>query len=259
MPRVELIDVPLFGANDPYHFEYDNIPLKALMTRQELINLALDDVIEEMRDAIGTQGSVANRLNQSINADGSLKKTAIDSALHSIEEHADSDDYVRMTKAESDKLALIADEASDVTIQVDNTEDDPVNLTSGEVVFQSTSSVDVELESPNIVKFNLGFDTAAAHQHYYGLEPVHSELSDPDYINYKVNSVSTAFISGSLRVYINGVRIFEDESIYVPGPLVDDPWTLLKFTPTPSSGTFALSAAISDDDIIRIDFDASLV
>jgi len=229
------------------------------MTRQELINLALDDVIEEMRDAIGTQGSVANRLNQSISADGSLKSTAIDDAAHSIEQHTDSDDYVRMTKAESDKLALIADEASDITLQIDNTEDDPVNLTSGEVVFQSTSSVDVELESPNIVKFNLGFDTAAAHRHYYGLEPVHSDLVEPDYINYKVNSTSTAFVSGSLRVYVNGIRIFSDVSIYVPGPLVDDPWSLLKFTPTPASGTFALSAAISEDDVIRIDFDTSLV
>ena len=258
VPRIELLNVPLFTADDPYHYEYDNIPLKALMNRQELINLALDDVVDQMRDAIGTQGSVANRLNQSIEQDGGLKSTAIDEALHSIESHADSATYVRMTKAESDKLALISDEASDVVIQVDDGTS-TYDFDSGTVIFESSSSVDVEVESPNIVKFNLGFDTSAAHRHYYELTPVHSNLTSPDYKNYKVNSTASAFISGSLRVYVNGVRIFSDESIYVPGPLVDDPWTLLKFTPDPTNGTFALSAAISDDDIIRIDFDKSLV
>lgn len=257
MPRIELIDVPLHNPNDPYHFEFDNLPLKALMTRQELINNAVDNMVEDFRDAIGTQGSVSNRLNQSLNADGSLKKTAIDSALHSIEEHADTDDYVRMTKAESDKLALIAEEASDITLEIDDGTDQ-IELTSGEVIFQSSSSVDVELTSPNIVKWNLGFDTAAAHQHHYGLVPVDANLVSPDNINFKVNSVASAFISGSLRVYINGVRIFSDEEVYVPGPMVDDTWTLLKFTPVPASGTFALSAAISDEDIIRIDFDLLL-
>ena len=228
------------------------------MSRQELINNAVDNVVEDMRNAIGTQGSVSNRLSQSINPDGSLKAAAIDAALHSMDDHADSTNYVRMTKAESDKLTLITAEATDITLQVDDGTSQ-VNLTSGEVIFQSSTSIDVELESPNIVKFNLGFDTAAAHQHHYGLTPVHATLVTPDYINYKVNSIPSVFVSGSLRVFINGVRIFSDEEVYVPGPMVDDPWTLLEFTPVPASGTFTLSAAISDEDIIRIDFDLLLV
>lgn len=220
--------------------------------------MALDNLIDQMRDAIGTQNTVANRLNQSINADGSLKTAAIDETLHSIEEHADTDDYVRMTKAESDKLELIADEATDVTVTVDDGEDE-TEFASGEVRFESSSSVAVEVIAPNVVKWNLAFDPAAAHQHYYGLTPVHSNLTTPNYINYKVTSSATAFISGSLRIFINGVRIFSDDEVYVPGAVVDDAWTLLKFTDVPASGTFALSAAISEEDIIRIDFDKSYV
>lgn len=252
MPRIELIDVPLHQADDPYHFEFDNLPLKALKTRQELINSSLDNLIAQMRDAIGTQNTVANRLNQSIDPDGNLKSSAINEALHSISEHTDTDEYVRMTAAERAKLDGIDSEATNITVTVDD-----VVLDAGTVLFDSSSSIQVELTSPNIIKWNLAFDPAFAHQHYYNLEPVPADLS-PDYINYKVNSISSAFIEGSLRVYINGMRIFEDE-VYVPGVLVDDPWTLIKFTPNHTDGTFVLSTAISSDDIIRIDFDISLV
>lgn len=253
MPRIELISVPLHQADDPYHFEFDNLPLKALKTRQELINSSLDNLIAQMRDAIGTQNTVANRLNQSINADGSLKATAIDDALHSIEQHAENDDFVIMTMAERTKLDGIASAATDVVVTVED-----VTLDAGAVLFESSSSIEVELTSPNIIKWNLAFDPAFAHQHYYSLEPVSVDLS-PDYINYKVNSISSAFVEGSLRVYINGMRIFEEQEIYVPGVLVDDPWTLLSFTSDATNGTFALSTAISSDDVIRIDFDMSLV
>ena len=82
---------------------------------------------------------------------------------------------------------------------------------------------------------------------------------EPDYINYTVDSISSPFVEGSLRVYVNGVRIFEDSEVYVPGPLVDDSWTLLSFTADFDNGSFALSSAISEDDIIKIDYDISFV
>ncbi len=253
MPRIELIDVPLFQPEDPYHYEFDNLPLKALKTRQELINMALDNLIYQMRDAIGTQNTVANRLNQSIDADGNLKASAIDEALHSIEEHEDTDDYVRMTSEERAKLENIASEATSLTLTYDDTE-----FNSGTVVLADSSSITIEHVAPNIIKWNLAFDTASAHQHYYGLTPVDA-TSTSDYTNYKVNTSSTEYIDGSLKVYVNGVRIYEDAEIYVPGVLVDDPWTLLKFTSDAEAGTFALSSPITEDDIIRIDFDVSFI
>jgi hypothetical protein len=40
---------------------------------------------------------------------------------------------------------------------------------------------------------------------------------------------------------------------------LEDAWTLISFAPNPSDGSFELSSAITEDDIIRIDFDISLV
>jgi hypothetical protein len=258
MPRIELIDVPLYNPTDPYHFEIDNIPLRSLIKRQELINLSLDNVLEEIRDAIGTQGSMANRLNQSIEQDGSLKTVAIDDALHSIESHADTDDFVRMLREESEKLTLVADEATDLTLEFQNEPGSEVDFDSDEVRFRDSETITWRVMSPNMIFADMVFPTSAAHQHHYSQVPVHEDMVDPDFINYKANSGSTSFVNGSLRIYVNGVRINETEAIYVPGPLVDDPWMLLSFTSDYAAGTFALSAAISEDDVIIIDYDIAL-
>lgn len=258
IPRIELIPDVYYQPNDPYHWEIDNLPLKNIVRRQDLINLALDDVLEQMRDAIGTQGSVANRLNQSIAADGGLKSTAIDDALHSIESHTDTANYVRMTKAQSDKLDLIASNATDLKLEVSEDGVAYVEFDSGSLKIAPSTTVTPNLTS-NILKFDLAFPTSAAHQHHYGLTPVHVNSTTPDYINYKVNSSATPFVSGSLRVYVNGVRIFEGDEVYVPGALVTDAWTLMSFTPNHSAGTFALSTAASSTDLVKIDFDISLV
>lgn len=250
--------MPLFQPGDPIHWNTDNVPLRNLITRQELINSALDDVIEQIRDAVGTQNTISNRLNQSIEPDGSLKKQAIDDALHSIEDHVDTDDYVRMTAAQSSKLDLIENEANKIVLHLVS-DDDTIELTSGIIKFQSSDLVKLSYVSPNIVKYTLSFPTSSVHQHYYGLEPVHFNLANPDFKNYQVNSISSSFIEDSLRIYINGMRIFSDVDIYVPGALVDDPWTLLSFTPDYEEGTFVLSTAITEDDVIRIDFDISQV
>jgi len=231
--------------------------LRNILQRQELINLSLDNVLKELRDAIGTQGSVANRLNQSIEQDGSLKTIAIDDANHSIEAHADTDDYVKMLREESDKLTLISDEATDLTLEIQNDLVD-VDFASGEVRFRDSDTVTWSVTSPNIIKANMAFPATAAHQHYYSQEPVHSNIITPDYRNYKVNASSSEIVEGSLRVIVNGVRINEVEAVYVPGPLVDDPWMLLSFTANETAGTFQLSAAISDDDNVIIDYDIAL-
>lgn len=261
MPRIELVDVPLHDALDPYHFRFDNMPLYAMITRQEIINDAVDINKQIMTESIGTQGTLANRLAQSIQDNGSLKTVAIDDALHSIEAHTDNDDYVRMTKSERDKLALIDDEANELTLRIefdDATSGDDVAFVSGEVIIEDTSTVMWEVAAPNKLRANLSFPVAAAHQHYYDVKPIHVNTVSPDYKNYKVTTVSTPFVDGSLRIYVNGIRISEFEEVFVPDA-VTDTQTLLKFTSTAASGVFALSRAITDDDVIRIDFDTSFV
>jgi len=272
MPRIELIDVPLYTPNDPYHWQYDNLPLKNLMRRQNLINLALDDLIVQARDAIGTQGSFANRLNQSLNPDGTLKSEAIDSALHFVGQHTDDEwgsleeyvnwlttreaPFVRMMKSEADKLANIASGATNfkVSIQRDDEGEDIVELDSGVLKIEPSSSVTWELQAPNKLTAHLGFPVESAHRHYYDQTPASID-TESDFKNYKVNSAATAFVEGSLRVHVNGMRLSAGSSIYVPGALVDDPWTLLSYTSDAEAGTFTLSAAINEEDIIKIDYD----
>ena len=102
------------------------------------------------------------------------------------------------------------------------------------------------------------FPASAAHQHLDNLTPVPVNIVTPDYINYKVTSMSTQFVDGSLKVYINGVRIFEDGSVYVPNYSATPTYTLKYFTSSPSTGTFSLNTAITSSDVIRIDFIQSL-
>lgn len=258
MPRIELIQPIFYGPDDPIHWEVDNLPLKSILTRQTLINLGLDNVIAQMRDAIGTQNTVANRLNQSINPDGTLKTAAIDQALHTMDDHTDTDNYVRMTLAQSDKLDLIADEATNLGLQIYTDATTFITFNQGVVKFEPSDTVTPSIEAPNIVKFNFAFPTDVAHRHFYGLNPVPSNLVNPDFVNYLVDSVSSVFITGSLRIHINGIRIFSDAEVYVPGSLVSDAWTLISFTENSTQGTFELSSAITDEDVIRVDFDIQL-
>lgn len=277
MPRIELIPVPLFTANDPYHWVYDNIPLQNLMRRQNLINMSLDNVIDQITDAIGSQGSISNRLNQSIEEDGGLKKDAVDETLHGMEYHTDDtwgDDveydawiatrtgpFVRFTKEESDKLSDIASGATDfwVRVQLDDDGDDLADFDAGMLTLIPSSTLTYEITSGNKLSFHLNFPVESAHAHYYDLEPVHADTGDPDYKNYKVNSIASPYMEDTLRVYVNGLRLSASASIYAPGQLVNDPWTALTFTPDHEAGTFELSAALSEDDVIRVDFDIAYI
>jgi hypothetical protein len=261
MPRIELIPEVLYGPQDPIHWEIDNLPLKAIIRRQNLINLSLDNVLEQMRNAIGTQGSLSNRLNQSINPDGSLKESSIDNANHSIESHEDSELYVRMTRQESEKLATVDENATDLSLEIYTDESSFVEFPQGTLRIQPSDTVSPSFESPNVVKFNLSFPSSVAHEHYYAIEPVPSDQVNPDYINFKTSSAVPAlpYVDGSLKVFINGMRIYEDAEVYVPGALIDEAWTLMSFTSDSINGTFALSSALSSDDVIRVDFDRALL
>lgn len=264
MPRIELITPVYYDGEWPYHKEYDNLPLRYIVARQELINSAVDQVEEILRDSIGTQGTLANRLNQSLDEDGSLLVDAVDETLHSIGAHTDGEyegvEYVRMTADERDKLTNIAEDATSILIEVENTISTTVEFADGPFVLGRSNTVTWEVTAPNIIKANLAFPTEAAHQHYYDLVPVAAN-STPDYINYKTTSLSTAFVEDSLRVYVNGIKLSVSDDVYVynntDGPGGD--WELLSFTSDYEAGTFELSRAIDITDIITIDFDINLV
>lgn len=267
MPNIESVPQVFHQPLDPYHHEFDNLPLKNIIFRQQIINNALDLNIKRVVDAAGTAGTLANRLSQSLDESGSLLSMAVDQALHNIAEHTDGFviisgepvNYVRMLESERDKLTLIADEATDFgirfeTIGISST---PVTFDSGILPFANSTTITWRLDDGD-VKADMVFSADVAHRHVYDTEPEHATPLSPDFINYKTTTVSTVFVEGSLRVYINGLRISEYDSIYAPGALPTDEWTLIKVTPSPLTGTFSLSTAISSDDVILIDFDIAL-
>jgi hypothetical protein len=249
MPNINLIPAVLFEAMQPYHFQYDNLPLQAILDRLGVVNSAVDNDSQQIRESVGTQGTLANRLTQSINDDGSLKTDAVDATLHSIEEHTDGATYVRMTDIERDKLVLISENATALAMQFDT--GSTIVLFEDEVVeFLDSATVTWTVTAPNKVKANMAWPEDAAHLHFYGMTPV----AVGGYQNYKTTSISTPFMEDTLRVFINGIAIFSDDDIYVPDS-THTTWTLTSFTPNYTAGTFALSRAIDASDIIRIDFD----
>lgn len=259
MPDIDKIPEVLHKATDPYHFEFDNIPLDQILQRQDVINSAVDINSNILRDAIGTEGTLANRLDISINPDGTLKSSAVDEAEHNIGAHTDGEfdgiDYVRMTESERDKLALISDEATALKLQFNTVsitalfEDETVEIVDSDTITWS-------LAGDSSVRADMAFPASAAHLHFYDLVPTHATPTLPNFKDYKTTTVSTPFIDGSLRVHVNGIRLTEGVGIFVPpstGP--DGTWTLTYFMGTATAGTFTLNRALDISDIIRIDFD----
>jgi len=276
MPDLLSSEVPLYSSEYPYHFVYDNIPLEALKRRDEILSSSLDRNTLVLIDAQGTQGSLSNRLNQSIDEDGNLKDTAIDEALHNIAEHSDgtktvSDEdldyyantlnylsltnpvsFVRMMNVERDKLSRIADEATNLSVEL-NLPSQIILINDGSIELQNSDTIEWSFTAPNIIKPVINFSIDFVHRHYYDVEPV-----TVDYLNYSVNVLSTPYMEGSLRVYINGSRLTENSEIYVSGYTPESDNISIGFTSDYENGTFFLTNAITDDDIIRIDFDIAL-
>ena len=282
MPDLSQLPVPQYNADQPYHWEYDNLPLKILADRDLIINAEVDVQGAVLRETAGTQGTLANRLAQSIDEDGNLIPDAIDQALHNIAEHTDGTksvsgpeladyialgfpaltnpvSFVRMLASERDKLALIADEATNLMMSVE-TISNIILFEEGTIELVSSQSVNWEVEAPNKVKAVLTVSTEFAHRHYYDLTPVMlptDDLVPIDYKLFKVTSTATPYIEDSLRVYVNGVRLNRNYSVYYPSNPIST-WSLNSFAADATKGLFTLSNPITDADIIQIDFDKAL-
>jgi hypothetical protein len=261
MPEIDLIPVPLYEPLQPYQFEFDNMPLQALMTRMELINFAVDINSQILRDSIGTQGTLSNRLNQSLNPDGTLRQDRVDQTLHHIGAHTDGiwDDisYVRFTFDERAKLQFIHPDATNMSLEF-QTLSNILFFDQGPLLFEPSPEISWQVDAPNRISARLNFPLDAAHRHFYDIRPQPATPLAPDYINY-ITGLPNPFQDGSLRVYINGVRLSSEDQIYAPGALVNSPWILNRFTPNPDNTGFSLDRAITAMDSIRIDFDIGLV
>jgi hypothetical protein len=260
MPDISIIAVPSYQPLQPYYYQVDNLPIDALVQRDEIINSAVDTNTSVLESAIGTAGTLAARLDQSLEQNGNLKTSKVDEALHNIGYHTDGSyngtDYVRMLLTEREKLALISDEATNVTIHVDQISQIAF-FNSGPVVFKNSTTISFNVIEPNIITAEVAVGLQNAHRHFYGVEPQSANLT-PDYINY-ITGLNVPYEIGTLRVYINGVRIYNDGSlIYVPTPLATSSYKLNGYMENDERTGFTLDNAITANDIIRIDFDLPL-
>lgn len=262
MPNINSIPEVLYEPNQPYHYYYDNLPLRNILTRIGLVNIQVETNADMIRGAAGTAGSIDARLNASLEADGSLKAEALDGAVHGIGNHSDGDGYVRMTEEERSKLALVQSESNRLLVEVADsypTVGDTVTISDGVVRLRGSSSVLLDFEAPDIVRFHSAFPPDTAHRHHYSLVPAH-QSSPPDFKNFKTTSLGTPYMEGSLRVYVNGVRL-SDESVPVPGYGYGSSGSSVSFAQNSvaeeshADGTFSLTVAISEVDVIRVDFD----
>jgi hypothetical protein len=260
MPQLDLTPVTPYSPLWPYHVEFDNLPILQLVNQILLVNNAVENAEDVLRSAIGTQGTLANRLAQSIEADGGLRTDAVDATFHNIACHTDGSisgiSFVRMRHDERTKLSLIADEATALTLTFTGISTTPT-FDDQDVEFTNSDSVVWRLEAGNRIYADLTFPVEAAHQHYYDRTPAHVTPSTPDYRHYKSTSIATPFIDESLRVYVNGVRLSATASHYVPGATPTAAWTLLTYSANAAGGTFTLSTPITSADLIRIDFDTT--
>ena len=271
MPNIDKITEVLYDGNQPYHVEFDNLPLKNILTRIDLVNSQVDINSDILRASCGSVGTLENRLAASIEDDGKLKKQAVDSSLHNIGSHEDGEyngvEYVRMRKDERDKLTDIRSEANKIEVEIEDSISSETieyyTISNGKIRLRASDSTAFEFNEPDIIKIHSVYSPSAMHIHHYEVEPAHAvDVSDPDYYkSYKTTIMNTAFINGSLRVYINGTRINSASSTKVligSQPSVDANWKDIYLeSQDPTTGTFSLNTTIESSTNIFIDFNTT--
>ena len=234
MANLNLIPIRYYDPGEIYHYKIDNRPLEDLAAQVTAVNSDVELIVNALADSSGDLSSLSSFLNVAHNPDGSLKVSAIDdinssaynSEKTSIEDHVDTDDYVRMTAIERSKLNGIVTAANSFLLQVNEE-----SAISGTVSFEDSSSVEVT-KSDNTVTFKTTLSHDSLHAHYYDEIPTPA----PDGLN-AIFSVATAYIEGSLRVYLNGIREVDISEL------------------DPTAGVFEFTSIIPDPaDSIRVDY-----
>lgn len=249
-------NVPLYEPDQPYYYTFDNTPIEALIQRDDIINAQVDANTALLNSAGGAVGTLPARLNQSMDSLGALLPLAINTAEHNIGYHTDGQgpdtiEYVRMKLSERDKLTTVSEYATNFGIKV-QLPSVIVPFTEDFVTFEPSTTVTWSVENGQIVKANV-VAQPTGHTHYVNITPVDASPT-PDYINYETG-ITSPFITGSLCVYINGVRIFDGgRNVKVPGTDPLTTWTSNGFTVNPDLMSFYLNTAITASDVIVIDF-----
>jgi hypothetical protein len=169
-------------------------------------------------------------------------------AMHEDGTDSDGNSYVRMTGEERSKLDNISINANRLVFEVEDaipSLGNVVTIDEGPVRFVNSSTVFFDFTSPNFIKAHSVYPPDVAHRHHYDFRPAYADdPSMPSFKLFKTTSLNTPYMEGSLRVYVNGLRLTTDTSTFN-----------YIMHQNHLDGTFELNRALSIDDVIRIDFD----
>jgi hypothetical protein len=259
LPNISSIPVPLYQPLDPYQHVVDNRPILGLIERITAVNSQVDNNTANLYSAAGSAGSMFNRLNQSLEQNGDLKVAAVDATNHSIEAHVDTTDFVRMTSLERAKISLIAPEATSLNMVV-STISGAIAFDNTTVTFGGSDTIQWVYQGGKVTA-QTDFPAAVRHIHYYGLVPVDQNIISPNDQDFYVTSLATAYQEDSLRVFVNGVRLDPNGTVYVPtgmpGTVTYVAMTYTEDTATGgivTSGGFSLSTTLPSGASIIVDF-----
>ena len=279
MADLSSIPVPLFTGDEPYHYTYDNLPIDALIQRDQLINSEVE-TNSAILAAAGGDYDLATRLNQSLDNVGVLKSLAVDVSLHNIGHHTDGSysvssaflttlqnyypdavitnpvPFVRMLEIERVKLSTVDDNANFFGIQF--------NLPTGTVTYNqnylkinNSSTIRWYTQDGQNVRAEVSTGLTNPHRHFDNVAPTHKNLI-PNYKDYIING-GAAYSSGTLKVYINGVRIFSSNyPVNVPQADPSKTWKSNYFVESEDRLGFSLFQSITEYDIIMVDFTVPL-
>lgn len=257
-----LIDVPLYQPMQPYYYDIDNIPILQLANNEAIINQQTDYHSNLLNAAQGTAANLGARLNKCMDGQGNLLQAAVNEANHNIADHAEAtplvgDSYVVMKNSERQQLASISpDGATNLKLSV-TTNVGVTDYTNEHVTLEPSSSI-TWTTSGNQIAAQLVY-AGTFHQHIYE--------EHPNTTNRTLWTVQAGvFDDQTLRVYINGVRIFVGTPTPVPSynltSGVPTSWRTINIvddgTYHPAVGTFSTSQTLTVNDVIRVDYDIVL-
>lgn len=268
MPDISKITEVLYDGNQPYHVHYDNLPLKNILTRIDLVNAQVNINTDILRGSSGSVGSLNNRLSVSIEENGKLKSESVDESLHNIGAHSDGSydgvDYVRMTQEERDKLSFIESNSNNLRMEIEDPISnfpsvDHVTFENGTIKLKSSDTISFQFLPPNILKAHSIYSPETAHIHNYQIVPAHVS----EYLNYKTTIVNTPYKEGTLRVYVNGFRVGNGPDQMSKVLVGEDPSVLVNWadlyvsSESPSTGEFSFNYSV-EGSVVLIDFDQNL-
>lgn len=278
----EIDGVPLYKPSDPYHYDFDNKPIKSLVERDKILLGLINKNTKLLKDSAGNLGELPIRLNQSIDSLGALKPESVDSTSHNIASHADgrkeiSEDeilyyeslgysvgnnpkFVRMLEDERGKLSQIESRANNLKISVEQEDGDYYVFENGIMKIQNSNTIYSEVTCDNSIKFHSKFPVDVAHHHYYGVEPI-----TDDNKNYKINGIPK-FKENSLRVFVNGNRIqscqedcenktFSNYPTFLNNSVS---WKPIYYSENSENASFSFSDFLNPTDQVLVDYDVLL-